>query len=313
MDSTALICSVITHEEWIPRVMTEQIDLCNKDPRRQRRVILHHHHGFGPVREVGVKEAIWITPGLLIAQNAWLASHGRPSWTLSAPPTLWLDDLDQSLTERKILTVTAEIILNWRRLPSGLGQRPWSQLAAGRVSGLPAARRTLEDLQSGLRTAPAQSLIRLQTHLPDIHEEWRVIVDRDQIVASSGYCLHESEGSRAITTIFDGAIFDPRHRAIAENCALRAAKGRSPAPISVDLAFLRGSDRPLVLEGNPVWCAAPYAYGPQGMVSFLKVVAACRANPVNPYQPDPWMLREFGGRFRSSWGPVRQNQTMVMP
>ena len=313
MDSTALICSVITHEEWIPRVMTEQIDLCNKDPRRQRGVILHHHHGFGPVREVGAKEAIWITPGLLIAQNAWLASHGRPSWTLSAPPTLWLDELDQSMTERRILTVTAETILNWRRLPSGLGQRPWSQLAAGRVSGLSAARRTLEHLQSGLRTAPAQSMIRLQTHLPDIHEEWRVIVDRDQIVASSGYCLHEGEESRAITTIFDGAIFDPSHRAIAENCALRAAKGRSPAPISVDLAFLRRSDRPLVLEGNPVWCAAPYAYGPQGMVSFLKAVAACRTDPVDPYQPDPWMLREFSGRFRSSWGPVRQDQTMVMP
>ena len=293
--------------------MTEQINLCNKDPRRQRRVILHHHHGFGPVREVGVKEAIWITPGLLIAQNAWLASHGCPSWTLSAPPTLWLDELDQSMTERRILTVTAETILNWRRLPSGLGQRPWSQLAAGRVSGLPAARRTLEGLQNDLRTAPAQSLIRIQTHLPNIHEEWRVIIDRDRIAASSGYCLHEDEGSRAITTVFDGAIFDPRHRTIAENYALQAAKGRSPAPISVDLAFLRGSDRPLVLEGNPVWCAAPYAYGPQGMVSFLKAVATCRTDPVDPYQPDPWMLREFGGRFRSSWGPARPDQTMVMP
>ena len=293
--------------------MAEQIDSCNNDPRRQGRVILHHHHGFGPVREVGVKEAIWITPGLLIAQNAWLASQGRPPWTLSAPPTLWLDELDQSLTERRILTVTAETILTWRRLPSGLGQRPWSQLAAGRVSGLPAARRTLEDLQSGLLTAPAQSMIRLQTHLPNIHEEWRVIIDRDRIAASSGYCLHEDEGSRAITTVFDGAIFDPRHRTIAENCALQAAKGRSPAPISVDLAFLRGSDRPLVLEGNPVWCAAPYAYGPQGMVSFLKAVATCRTDPVDPYQPDPWMLREFGGRFRSSWGPARPDQTMVMP
>ena len=293
--------------------MTEQINLCNKDPRRQRRVILHHHHGFGPVREVGVKEAIWITPGLLIAQNAWLTSQGRPSWALSAPPTLWLDELDQSLTERRILTVTAATILTWRRLPSGLGQRPWSQLAAGRVSGLPAARRTLEGLQNDLRTAPAQSLIRIQTHLPSIHEEWRVIIDRDRIAASSGYCLHEDEGSRAITTVFDGAIFDPRHRTIAENCALQAAKGRSLAPISVDLAFLRGSDRPLVLEGNPVWCAAPYAYGPQGMVSFLKAVATCRTDPVDPYQPDPWMLREFGGRFRSSWGPGRPDQTMVMP
>lgn len=293
--------------------MTEQINLCNKDPRRQGRVILHHHHGFGPVREVGVKEAIWITPGLLIAQNAWLTSQGRPSWALSAPPTLWLDELDQSLTERRILTVTAETILTWRRLPSGLGQRPWSQLAAGRVSGLPAARRTLEGLQSDLRTAPAQSLIRIQTHLPNIHEEWRVIIDRDRIAASSGYCLHEDEGSRAITTVFDGAIFDPRHRTIAENCALQGAKGRSPAPISVDLAFLRGSDRPLVLEGNPVWCAAPYAYGSQGMVSFLKAVATCRTDPVDPYQPDPWMLREFGGRFRSSWGPARPDQTMVMP
>ena len=293
--------------------MTEQIGSCNNDPHRQGRVILHHHHGFGPVREVGVKEAIWITPGLLIAQNAWLASQGRPSWALSAPPTLWLDELDQSLTERRILTVTAETILTWRRLPSGLGQRPWSQLAAGRVSGLSAARRTLEGLQNDLRTAPAQSLIRIQTHLPNIHEEWRVIIDRDRIAASSGYCLHEDEGSRAITTVFDGAIFDPRHRTIAENCALQAAKGRSPAPISVDLAFLRGSDRPLVLEGNPVWCAAPYAYGPQGMVSFLKAVATCRTDPVDPYQPDPWMLREFGGRFRSSWGPARPDQTMVMP
>ncbi|MDT7512467.1 hypothetical protein QRX46_03380 [Bifidobacterium sp. H1HS10N] len=293
--------------------MTEQIGSCNNDPHRKGRVILHHHHGFGPVREVGVKEAIWITPGLLIAQNAWLASQGRPSWALSAPPTLWLDELDQSLTERRILTVTAETILTWRRLPSGLGQRPWSQLVAGRVSGLPAARRTLEGLQSDLRTAPAQSLIRIQTHLPNIHEEWRVIIDRDRIAASSGYCLHEDEGSRAITTVFDGAIFDPRHRTIAENCALQAAKGRSPAPISVDLAFLRGSDRPLVLEGNPVWCAAPYAYGPQGMVSFLKAVATCRTDPVDPYQPDPWMLREFGGRFRSSWGPTRPDQTMVMP
>ena len=226
---------------------------------------------------------------------------------------MWLDGLDQSLTGRRILTVTAATILAWHLLPSGLGQRPWSQLAAGRVSGLPAARRTLEDLQGNLRTAPPQSLIRIQAHLPDVHEEWRVIVDRGRIAASSGYCLHEGEGSRAITTVFDGAVFDSRHRRIAEDCALQAAKGQSPAPISVDLAFLRGSDRPLVLEGNPVWCAAPYNYGSQGMVSFLKAIAACRTDPANPYQPDPWMLREFGGRFRSSWGPARQDQTMVMP
>ena len=293
--------------------MAKQIDSCNKGTLRQRSIILHHHPGFGPVRGVGAKEAIWITPGLLIAQNAWLASQGRPSWALSSPPTMWLDGLDQSLTGRRILTVTAATILAWHLLPSGLGKRPWSQLAAGRVSGLPAARRTLEDLQRNLRTAPPQSLIRIQTHLPNIHEEWRVIIDRDQIAASSGYCLHEGEDSRVITTVFDGAVFNPRHRTIAEDCALQAAKGRSPAPISVDLAFLRGSDRPLVLEGNPVWCAAPYAYGPQGMASFLKAVAACRTDPVNPYRPDPWMLREFGGRFRSSWGPVRQDQTMVMP
>ena len=293
--------------------MAEQINLCSKGPRPQQGVILHHHHGFGPIQEVGVKEAIWITPGLLIAQNVWLASHGRPSLVLSSPPTLWLDELDQSLTGRRILTVTAETILTWRRLPSGLGQRPWSQLAAGRVSGLPAARRTLADLQHDLRTAPAQSLIRIQTHLPDIHEEWRVIIDKDRIAASSGYCLHEGENSRTITTVFDGAVFNPRHQRIAEDCALQAAKGQSPAPISVDLAFRRGSDQPLVLEGNPVWCAAPYAYGSQGMISFLKAVAACRTNPVDPYQPDPWMLREFGGRFRSSWGPVQPDQTMVMP
>lgn len=198
--------------------MAEQIDSCSKGPNPQQRVILHHHHGFGPVREVGVKEAVWITPGLLIAQNAWLASQGRPSWVLSAPPTMWLDGLDRSLTGRRILTVTAGIILTWRRLPSGLGKRPWSQLAAGRVSGLPAARRTLEDLQSDLRTAPARSLIRIQAHLPSIHEEWRVIIDRDRIAASSGYCLHEGEDSRVITTVFDGAVFDPRHQTIAEGC-----------------------------------------------------------------------------------------------
>ena len=299
--------------EQLKADQVEHADFCNKDPRRQPGIILHHHYGFGPIREVGAKEAVWITPGLLIAQNAWLASHGRPSWLLSAPPTRWLDELDKSLTGRRILTVTAEAILNWRRLPSNLGQRPWSQLADGRVSGLPAARRNLEDLQNALRAAPPQSLIRIQTHLPDIHEEWRIIVDRGRIAASSGYCLHEGEDSRAITTIFDGAVFDPRHRTIAEDCALQAARSRCSAPISVDLAFLRSSDRPLVLEGNPVWCASPYAYGPQGMASFLKAVAACRTDPVDPYQPDPWMLREFGGRFRSSWGPGRPDQTMVMP
>jgi len=104
--------------------MAEQIDLSNKDPHRQRGIILHHHHGFGPIREVGIKEAIWITPGLLIAQNAWLVSHGRPSWALSAPPTMWLDDLDQSLTGRRILTVTAETILAWRRLHRAWGSAP---------------------------------------------------------------------------------------------------------------------------------------------------------------------------------------------
>lgn len=299
--------------EQLAANQAEHTDFCHKDPRRQQGIILHHHHGFGPIREVGAKEAIWITPGLLIAQNAWLASHGRPAWVLSAPPNRWLDELDQSLTERRILTVTAETILTWHQMPLGLGQRPWSQLAAGRVSGLPAARRNLEDLQDDLRTAPPQSLIRIQTHLPDIHEEWRVIVDRGQIAASSGYCLHESEDSRAIATIFDGAVFDPRHQTIAEDRALQAARSGCSAPISVDLAFLRGSNRPFVLEGNPVWCASPYAYGSQGMASFLEAVAACRTDPVDPYQPDPWMLREFSGRFRGSWGPGRPDQTMVMP
>jgi len=114
--------------------MAEQIDLCNKDPRRQQAVILHHHHGFGPVREVGAKEAIWITPGLLIAQNAWLASHGRPSWALSSPPTMWLDGLDQSLTGRRILTVTAETVLTWQPTAIWLGTAPL--VTAGRRSGI---------------------------------------------------------------------------------------------------------------------------------------------------------------------------------
>ena len=42
---------------------------------------LVHHDGLAPTQDLGDKDALWIDPGLLIAQNAWLESLGRPPVT----------------------------------------------------------------------------------------------------------------------------------------------------------------------------------------------------------------------------------------
>lgn len=300
------VCHVISHQGWIADTMSSALD-----GSRDWRIV--RHDGLSPVEGIGPDEAVWTSPGQLIAQNAWLESLGRPPIRLAAPSPSWPLCLDRNLLGRRVILAEAGRIRSWKALPPGLGTLPWSQVSQGRVTGFRAARRSLETLKADLRAAPDDALIQVEGHLTAIREEWRVTVVGGRAVNSSGYCLHAGEIDRTIVTVFDGARFDPALRPLAQAAAVEAAARADLDSVCIDLAFCGGPGMaghekagPFVLEVDPVWCSAPYDFGRAGMEAFLQAVLACRKPDLlarGTYHPESWMLESFGRRYRSWWGP----------
>lgn len=302
-------CHIVSHDGWIARTIRQALP---SDTAWD----LVRHDGLAPTRDLGDNDALWIDPGLLIAQNAWLESLGRLPMTLMAPPADCLGGLGESLLGRRVMVACAGEVRQWRHPPAGLGNRPWSQIAGGRVPAFRAARRTLSQLRQDLAEAPDDARIQISRHIDDIDQEWRVVVLGGRAVASSGYCRHIGSDDHDIITVFDGASFDPNLRAPAEETAVHAAALGGMDAVCIDLAFPASSSpnrapelmHPFVLEVNPAWCCSPYDYGRAGMAGFLAAIAAGRRPEgthlagAAPYNPDPWMADQFRNRYRSYWG-----------
>lgn len=314
---------IVSPAQWIGEAVSNGLAGC-----RQQWDIAPHR-GLEPPNDIAGKDAVWIAPGLLIALNAWLTSQGGEPILLEVPPWDWLERLPEPMLGRHAISACANDIRQWQRMPQQLGPRPWSQIANGRVSAFPAVRRDLRTLQAALGEAPSDSIIQISGHVEGIADEWFVLIHQGGVAASSGYCIHLPTGGRIISTVFDGAAFPPEHRRAAESTALEAATfahgdgagGTGTAGVLV--AFSESREEPAVIELTPVWCSSPYPYDPAGMQRFLEAVAGARllcqpsrnraggaagavvadlsGNPVEPdriFRPDPWMVREFAGRYR---------------
>ncbi|BDR55241.1 hypothetical protein KIMH_13520 [Bombiscardovia apis] len=332
----ARVCQVVSHERWISSTIIHELNAPASAQIQGPTWLIRSADGLAPEPDLEAADALWIAPGLLIAHNAWLRALGREPLHLPAPSPRWLANLAAiapELTGRAVVTAQAHEIRSWEHFPAELGTQssPWSQLARGRVSTFRAARRSLGALQADLAAAPADSLIQISGQVDKISEEWRVIVSSSEPVAASGYCIHSPAGSQQILSVFDGAHFDPAHRERALDAARQAARITGLDSASIDLAFTStGTDSdsgfsadsssagsstggPIVLEVNPLWCAAPYEYGPEGMARFLEAIrkseACAREQPEalsraeGIFHPDPWMESEFSRRYAAFASP----------
>ncbi|WEV59548.1 hypothetical protein OZX67_03110 [Bifidobacterium sp. ESL0728] len=278
-----------------------------------------YDYGFEPARGIENGNAVWITPDLLIANNAWRARHNLPSLLFEAPAADWLARLPQELTQRSVITLPVSQIRAWNELPDGLGERPWSQLSSGRVPEFRAARRTLHQLKLDLKQAPDESLITISSHVDCITEEWCVIVGGDKAVASSGYCVHRSadEDSHDILTVFDGARFHDSYRLIAESLAAKAAQAvhldnasiivgfresrgtadnagdAEPSNMNLQsLQYPKAATQPVIIEADPIWCTTPYPFETAKEANaFLKAISDSRI-----YETDDGMFKKRNGQ-----------------
>ncbi|RBP97319.1 hypothetical protein CRD60_07530 [Bifidobacterium aemilianum] len=280
------------------------------------------HNGLEPVGGIGSHAAVWIAPGLLIALNDWRARGSLDPLTMQAPLTDWLPRLPQSLLGRTVINTRVADIRRWKELPASLGPLPWSRICQGRAEDFRAARRDASQLVRDLEAAPDNSLIELSEHLPDITEEWAILVNRGQVQASSGYCLHlptTTAGGQSIRTVFDGASFQESRKLAAEEAARQLLTANDPGPATILMAFRASSDKPVVLEADPVWCSTPYPFGHSGLGAFAQAIADSRLSPASPsqtgnpgrglrepspYQPDPWMVQQFCRRYRGFKPPT---------
>lgn len=219
------------------------------------------HNGFEPAADIQPTDAVWITPGLLVAQNSWLASNKQPQILLRVPPKHWVSSLNAEFLGRTISNHTVQEIRNWHDIPPEFGDEPWSQVSEGRAQTFPAAQRNLSTLQAALTGFDHDLNIQLSEHIPDIEEEWAVCVHNNQVIASSGYCVHTPAGSRIITTVFDNVQFDESHRELAQKLVEQATHTSALDTGVVIVAFRQSSSVPIIIEVSPVWCSSPYRYG----------------------------------------------------
>lgn len=320
-----------------PTATSEAID---RRPRahggsRDWRVVVHHTwnlagdnaltggdangDGDGPsaAGRIGEHDALWIAPDLIVRCNAVRMRNGLAPWRFMAPARQWMANLPTELSGRSIVVTQVDELRCWRRFPGALGERPWSQLCDGRVSGFNAARRDITELHHALSAAPGDSTIMVSGHLAGISEEWNVTMRRGRAVASCGYCLHLPPDSHRIVTVFDEsakALFHARYRARAEHLAERAAAAAGPISASLLIAFRTPSDPGAILEAEPVWCATPYPVGAHDMAAVIDTIAETRIiggtalaarkaagaaddavdhGAEHEFRADPWMARRW--------------------
>lgn len=286
--------------------------------------------GSGTTVPIDDRDALWIAPDLLVRCNARQRRAGLAPWRFTAPTPRWMADLPHELAGRTVLVVQVEELRQWGRFPGSLGERPWSQLCDGRVSGFNAARRDITELQRALSAAPGDSTIMVSGHLAGISEEWTVTIRHGRAVASCGYCRHLPPDSHHIVTIFDdaavaGTTFHTGYRDKAERLAELAAATAGPISASLLVAFRTPDDPGAVLEAEPVWCSAPYPVGARMMTAVIDTIAEARiigdasagTTPAidgmtaatggtdaaigrayeHEFKPDPWMVRRLMERL----------------
>ena len=175
------------------------------------------HDGLSPVEDIGEEDAIWSSPGALIALDDWRRRHGLPPLQLTAPAADAITHLPYPLTRHRVLVARAGDIISGRAFDgtipgsppnascpadrpadplsddddslsddspfsgsfSALDERPWSRVASGRVSAFRAARRDVDELRRDLvrAHAPADSLIEVAGNVEGLVEEWCAVVD----------------------------------------------------------------------------------------------------------------------------------------
>ncbi|MEE8725091.1 MAG: hypothetical protein SOI15_03355 [Bifidobacterium crudilactis] len=235
------------------------------------------------------------------------------------PQKDWPTRLGRELLGRSAVESTVGAVLNWGSYDdSGLtdgaapgGCAPWSQLVNGRVPDFPAAQRDLPVLQRALAHAPADARILVSTHVPDIAEEWMVVVHCGHAIAAQGYCIHQPVGSRNIISVFDGAAFTEGNIEHAIQLAEAGAKRLNIDSVVMNIAF-RSDSMALVLEALPTWCTPLYAYPAQATGQLLQAIADCSLpdefngaeasvggdeTDSRVFQADSWMKRCYASRF----------------
>ena len=270
----AYVLHVVTPMHWIGEQMAALAQPTVSQGSRQWHITVDR--GLEPVNDLDADDALWIAPGLLIALNDWRIASGMQAIELASPPAEWITRLPERLLGRTVVLSTAAQVRSWSDMPSELGTKPWSRIANGRVDEFPAARRDLASLHRALSDAPADSRIELDAHIPNIAEEWSILISQGAVAGSSPYCVHQPSGSRTIITVFDiddihepaqhtssPATFDESHRALAVEAARQAAVAAHISDASVLIAFREDCDQPVILEIDPVWCSTPYPYRAQ--------------------------------------------------
>ncbi|MFT8357325.1 MAG: hypothetical protein ABF780_07265 [Bifidobacterium aquikefiri] len=274
-----------------------------------------HDLGLWPIPHLDDKDALWIDPASLVANNAWLERQGQPPITLLAPPQDWIGGLSRLFLGREVVLRSVAEILDMDEFGDELGDRPWSQPNEGRISGFRAARRTLSQLKHDLRgntdhqsprdsalasadptsPAPLDSVLMLHGHLDGITEEWMVAALDGKAFAASPYCIHCGNPSRGstdseeIVTIFDlrdhscseDIHFDERHHQEALGIvadALEQTHASNDFAGMLNIAF-RDKKPPAILEISPLWCSGPYGFSAQELAMILKAIASSRIPP----------------------------------
>jgi hypothetical protein len=151
----------------------------------------------------------------------------------------------------------------------------------------------------------------ISEHIPDITEEWMVVVHRFRAIATHGYCIHQAQSGRQVLSVFDGAKFAESNISRVEAAAQEAARRLNIISAVFNIAISANSGV-LVLEPLPSWCTPPYEYGADATEALLEAIAVCSLTPSGKvlhdqseitiptqqiFRPDPWMEQYFARRF----------------
>jgi hypothetical protein len=253
MDTDRLLVS--THRRWVA-------DELRAGAPRGLEVV--HDLGFD-VPGGDLARTAWWTPG---GHAARLAHAGVPL-RLAAPSADLLSVLPPELTGREVLTGTLS------ELSAGLEERGWrsgwAKVADAKVEALESA--WYDDLAGFLRAArdlPPGVVLQVSPTRLEVTTEFRVTMVGTSAVAVSPY-VHLGQ-------LWEEGMSAPG-AADAAALAEEAATGLDEAPSSMVLDIALTPSGPVVLEANPVWCAAFYGADTSAVVEAL-VVASAQSNPL---------------------------------